>query len=168
MRPVSLQWARLFGRYALVGVINTCIGLGLIYVLMHAAGWNHFASTFVGNTGGVICSYVLNRSYTFRYEGARFRSFVRFIAIAMLCYGFAYMVLHPLIAMMIEGAVPSLAAAWRDSAVVLAEAGVYTITSFLLHRNITFADKRPVQVNSSFPLESHAADDYGKHRKAEH
>ncbi|MFW5436011.1 GtrA family protein [Paenibacillus apiarius] len=167
MMPVSLKLARLFSRYALVGVINTFVGLGLIYVLMHAAGWDHFASTFTGNTAGVLCSYVLNRFYTFRYEGAMLRSFVRFAAISMLCYGFAYMLLHPFIANTIEGAAPFLAAVWRDSAVVLAESGVYTAASFLLHRYVTFADKRSLPAASS-PLEPHAADDYGKQRNAEH
>ncbi|MEQ7052738.1 GtrA family protein [Paenibacillaceae sp. P-4] len=163
-------WLGLFSRYAVVGVINTCIGLGLIYALMHLAGWDHFASTFVGNTIGVLCSYVLNRRFTFQYEGAQLSSFIRFLVISLLCYAAAYVLLHPAFSALVTGLLGSLPQSWQQSLIVLCEAGAYTVTSFVLHRLITFAAPSSASEPSSRVVrasDGQHGEDYDNYRSAE-
>ncbi|MBG9791900.1 membrane protein [Paenibacillus dendritiformis] len=130
--------ARLFGRYAAVGAVNTLVGLGTVYVLLYA-GWSHFHATFVGNSVGVGVSFILNRRYTFRYRGQWLPSLLRFISIALLCYGLAYQALHPAMSALASLLLPAWASPWKPYAAVLGEAAVYTAASFRLHRGVTFA-----------------------------
>lgn len=130
--------ARLFGRYAAVGAVNTLVGLGTVYVLLYA-GWSHFHATFAGNSVGAGVSYILNRRYTFRYRGQWLPSLIRFIAIALLCYGLAYQALHPAMSALAALLLPAWASPWEPYAAVLGEAAVYTVASFRLHRAVTFA-----------------------------
>lgn len=169
-RTAWKSWIRLFNRYAIVGVFNTCIGLGLIYVLLHAAGWRHLEATFVGNTMGVLCSYVLNRRYTFQYEGAPLRCFIRFLVISLLCYGVAYVLLHPVCAGLVTPLFGWLPQDWQQSLIVLCEAGVYTVTSFVLHRLITFAAASPASESQSRAVHisrEHFGDNDGSQRRSE-
>ncbi|WP_373568833.1 GtrA family protein [Paenibacillus alvei] len=173
MVPLSQKqagWLGLFSRYAIVGVINTCIGLGLIYALMHLAGWAHFEATFVGNTIGVLCSYILNRRFTFQYEGAQLRSFIRFLVISLLCYAAAYVLLHPAFSALVTSLFGSLPLSWQQSLIVLGEAGAYTVTSFVLHRLITFAASSSVSDNTARSRQAndeHLREDYDNYRRAE-
>lgn len=130
--------ARLFGRYAAVGAVNTLVGLGTAYVLLYA-GWSHLHATFAGNSAGVGMSYILNRRYTFRYRGQWLPSLLRFISIALLCYGLAYQVLHPAMSALAAFLLPAWASPWEPYAAILGEAAIYTAASFRLHRGITFA-----------------------------
>ncbi|WP_232277543.1 GtrA family protein [Paenibacillus sp. 481] len=137
--------ATLFSRYALIGIVNTIVGLGTIYIFLYVFGWSHLASTFTGNAVGIGCSYVLNRRYTFQGQGPSLRSLLRFIGVSLGCYVVAYVLLHSGITAAIAvvlSILPTWAASWQTSLVVLVEAGIYTIISFLIHRAYTFKIKK--------------------------
>src|SRR6478752_1743962 len=52
-----------FVRFLVVGLVNTGVGLSIMYVLLHI--FHHYwAATFVGNAAGAVVSYVLNRIFT--------------------------------------------------------------------------------------------------------
>jgi putative flippase GtrA len=74
-------------RFAAVGVANTAVGLGTIFALKGLAGWSDLAANLGGYALGLVCSFVLNRRWTFRHSGHAGRAFARFLAVFALAYG---------------------------------------------------------------------------------
>ena len=54
-----------FIRFALVGVLNTLIGMGTIFVTWRFLGFSDLAANLTGYAIGFCCSYGLNRLWTF-------------------------------------------------------------------------------------------------------
>ena len=125
-------------RYALVGLCNSIVGLGLIAILMHGFRWTHTSATLLGNVTGLLFSYGCNRYFTFRDQGKMRRSLLRFAAVSLFSYMIAYVLLHDPLDKVITLTLSSEQEAWKEDAVILLEASIYTITSFLLRRLYTF------------------------------
>ncbi|MEH6992370.1 GtrA family protein [Neobacillus drentensis] len=79
-----------FIRFLLVGVINTCVGLFIIFFSLNALHLSYWVSTFVGNSAGACISYLLNRSYTFNSTVSFHRGLPRFLTIILICYFGSY------------------------------------------------------------------------------
>jgi putative flippase GtrA len=79
-----------FIRFLLVGVINTCVGLLIIFFLLNIVHLSYWLSTFIGNTAGAFISYWLNRSFTFNSQVSAHRGLPRFFTIILICYFGAY------------------------------------------------------------------------------
>lgn len=77
-----------FLRFATVGVINTLIGYAVIFLCMYGLGQGPVLSNIVGYAVGLVISFVLNRSYTFRSKAAAGSQAVRFA----MFFGVAYLV----------------------------------------------------------------------------
>lgn len=81
-----------FIRFLLVGVINTCVGLFIIFFLLNALHLSYWVSTFVGNSAGACISYLLNRSFTFNSTVSFQSGLPRFVTIILICYFGAYFI----------------------------------------------------------------------------
>lgn len=120
-------------RFALVGVLNTAVGLTVILAAKALLGWGDLAANATGYAVGLSTSFVLNRSWTFRDRGRISPAFARFLGAFVLAY------------------LANLAAVFglRDLAGVdsyLAQtAGVipYTAVFFIASRAFVFLDRRP-------------------------
>ncbi|MDR6857579.1 GtrA family protein [Variovorax guangxiensis] len=73
-------------RFAAVGVVNTGLGYAVIFACMYLAGLDAVASNVFGYAVGLVASYVLNRTYTFRSAAAAPGEIVRFVSIFLLAY----------------------------------------------------------------------------------
>ncbi len=62
---MTALWNHSFVRFLLVGIVNTIVGLSIIYVLLNGAGIGYWPATLIGNGIGAAVSYMLNRSFTF-------------------------------------------------------------------------------------------------------
>lgn len=72
-------------RYAVVGVLNTAVGLSLIYAAM-LIGWGDIISNFVGYAIGFVISFCANGAWTFRsrLSGARAAKYALLMTLAYL------------------------------------------------------------------------------------
>jgi putative flippase GtrA len=73
-------------RFATVGVVNTGLGYAVIFACMYLVGLGAVTSNVLGYAVGLVVSYLLNRSFTFRSAAAPLREIVRFVAIFLLAY----------------------------------------------------------------------------------
>lgn len=73
-------------RYALVGLVNTVVGLGVIYGAMYFLGFADIPANALGYMVGVIVSFLLNRQWTFRDTGPIGSALVRFLAVLLVAY----------------------------------------------------------------------------------
>ncbi|MBY3751977.1 GtrA family protein [Azospirillum formosense] len=63
-RGRAVPWTAI--RFALVGLLNTGVDFALFLALVSLAGAPVLAANAVGYGAGVLCSFLLNRSWTFR------------------------------------------------------------------------------------------------------
>jgi putative flippase GtrA len=79
-----------FFKFIIVGVINTCIGLSVIFILMNGFHTGYWPATFIGNAAGAAVSYILNRNFTFKSKASVGGSSIRFLAVILISYIGAY------------------------------------------------------------------------------
>ncbi|PLT35590.1 GtrA family protein [Bacillus sp. V5-8f] len=79
-----------FTRFLLVGVLNTLVGLSLIFILLNLAGFNYWAATFIGNGTGAIVSFLLNRAFTFQSGVSFKKGGPLFFMVIISCYFSSY------------------------------------------------------------------------------
>ncbi len=63
-------------KFLIVGFCNSIIGLGTIYSLMFFLSVNYFYSNAAGFCVGIICSYLLNKNWTFQFPHDHQKSFI--------------------------------------------------------------------------------------------
>ena len=120
-----------FPRYLAAGLANTAFGYAVIFACMYGLGLSPEASNVVGYAIGIVTSYALNRTFTFRSAGRKLPEFVRFVAIFLLSFAANFMALkvllrigvHPVARQVIAGA-------------------IYVGTSYLLSRSFVFRQTR--------------------------
>lgn len=81
-----MNWQGQLFRFLLVGIVNTAVGLGGIWVLIGLAGWADLPANAAGYGIGLACSFMLNRRWTFAHRGACWPALWRFV----LVFGVAY------------------------------------------------------------------------------
>lgn len=77
-------------RFLLVGVVNTGIGLAIMFLLLNVVGASYWFSTFTGNAVGACVSFLLNRAFTFKSTVSFHKGLPRFIIVILLCYFSSY------------------------------------------------------------------------------
>jgi len=115
-------------RYLLVGVANTCIGLGTIYFGLYALRLHDLPANIFGYAVGIICSFLLNRNWTFSSVGPSGQQFVRFLIVTAAAY------------LANLGTVEALVSADRMNHYLAQALGTlpYTALGYLGHRFFTF------------------------------
>ncbi|PAF47382.1 hypothetical protein BKH46_04700 [Helicobacter sp. 12S02634-8] len=79
-------------RYLLVGGVNTALGFGVIFALMYV-GWGAELANLLGYICGLICSYLLNKTFTFKSKNPHKRDFLRFLLAMGIAYGVNLLIL---------------------------------------------------------------------------
>ena len=75
-----------FVKYCMVGVLNTLVCLGTIFICKSLFGINPYVSNALGYTVGVLNSFLWNRRWVFRSHGRYSREAIRFMLGCGLCY----------------------------------------------------------------------------------
>ncbi|HZG71702.1 MAG TPA: GtrA family protein [Chondromyces sp.] len=79
-----------FIRFLLVGLINTFVGLSIIFLLLNVFGISYWLSTFSGNAIGMLVSFLLNRVFTFKSSVSFTKGAPKFLLVSFVCYFTAY------------------------------------------------------------------------------
>jgi len=85
---VTIKFLHQLIKFGLVGVINTLIGLGAIYVLMYFFSTNPFISNFIGYGMGALISFYLNKLWTFSDKKPITKVLPKYIFIIFVSYTF--------------------------------------------------------------------------------
>ena len=117
-----------FGRYLLVGLLNTGLGYAIIFGCMYGLGLSPVLSNALGYGLGMSISYFLNRSFTFRAKHTDGTTVAKFVAVN----GGAYLANLGMLLFLI-----GTLGVHEGLAQVLA-GGVYVVTSFLINKHYVF------------------------------
>lgn len=117
-----------FLKFAIVGVSNTLLTAGTIWLLLKGLVYSDYLSNIIGYVVGLINSFVWNRKWTFESKTKVSDTIYKFVGIFAICYlfqlGNLYILLHytqidPYISQLLS-------------------IGVYTILNFGLNKYYTF------------------------------
>jgi putative flippase GtrA len=122
-------------RFLLIGVVNTIVGLSLIFFLLHVLELGYWLSTGLGNTTAALVSYVLNKTFTFRSSASVASSFWKFIVVVLVCYVFSYGVSLALTDALL---LTKLDRQIIHTIAVIGGAGLYTICNYFGHKMFSF------------------------------
>ena len=142
MQRLKRLMARLFDRtflkFVLVGVVNTLVGAGtmfLLYNLAHCSYWLSSAANYV--VGGIV-SFFLNKYFTFQNKGWSWGQVGKFIVSVSVCYLLAYGLAKPLTLHLLAGQSQSI----QENVAMLVGMCLYTALNYLGQR--FFAFRSPV------------------------
>lgn len=74
-------------RFLSVGVVNTLVGLLVIYAAKWFFNVGDVASNAVGYSVGLLVSFTLNSRWTFAYSGPLSPALAKFLLVALVSYG---------------------------------------------------------------------------------
>jgi len=105
-----------FFTYNVVGLVNTIVGFGIIFMLMFM-GFSPVLSNAIGYAIGATLSFYLNMRYTFQSKNNTLSTMVNFFVVLAIVYGMNLLVLqfllpliNPYLAQIIAGIVYTLGA----------------------------------------------------------
>ncbi len=84
-------------KFIMVGVINTIVGTTIMFVFYNVFHLNYWISSASNYFFGSICSYLLNKFFTFQYKEKGWMSLIRFTINILVCYLLAYGIAKPVI-----------------------------------------------------------------------
>ena len=86
-----------FTKFILVGIINTIVGIIIMFVFYNCFHFGYWFSSASNYLVGSVCSFFLNKYFTFKYHKRNYISFFRFTINIIICYLLAYSIAKPLI-----------------------------------------------------------------------
>lgn len=129
-----------FIKYCMVGVLNTLITLGVIFVCKSLLGVNPYVSNALGYIAGVINSFFCNKQWVFKSSGSYWREALRFLAGFGICYGLQLGCVWLLTESpfgSLEFAIAGFVISGYGIATLLGNV-VYTLANFVYNRLVTF------------------------------
>ena len=94
---IKLFTDKIFMKFIMVGVVNTIVGTTIMFIFYNVFHLNYWISSASNYIFGSICSYFLNKHFTFNYKKHGWSSLFRFTINIFICYILAYGIAKPLI-----------------------------------------------------------------------
>ena len=92
-----------FLKFVMVGVVNTVVGTSIMFIFYNVFHLSYWVSSASNYSFGSICSYLLNKHFTFQYHEKGFKSLIRFTINILVCYLLAYGIAKPFIRWIFSG-----------------------------------------------------------------
>ena len=73
-------------KYGIVGIINTFLTLFIIWLLRSVLDTSLIFANATGYTSGFLCSFLLNRSWTFKANNDWKKGIIKFFIAFLICY----------------------------------------------------------------------------------
>ena len=126
-----------FIRFLGVGVINTAVGTGTMFLLYNVFGAGYWISSASNYIVGSIVSYILNKKFTFKNQDSNKKTIIKFIVGIAVCYGIAYGIAKPLVHTLLSGQSQTVA----DNVAMLVGMGLFVIINYLSQKFFKFNSK---------------------------
>lgn len=126
-----------FIRFLGVGVINTAVGTGTMFLLYNVFGAGYWISSAFNYIVGSIVSYILNKKFTFKNQDSNKKTIIKFVVGIAVCYGIAYGIAKPLVHTLLVGQSQKMA----DNMAMLVGMGLFVIINYLSQKFFTFNSK---------------------------
>ncbi|MCH5297314.1 MAG: GtrA family protein [Ruminococcus sp.] len=135
-----------FWKFILVGILNTIIGNGLMFVFYNFTPIKnismgvidgYWVSSALGYIIGSIVSYFLNKHFTFHNKEKGFKPALKFAVNIAVCYFLAYGLAKPLITWMLSGQSETI----QSNVAMLAGMCLFVAFNYIGQRFFAFKEK---------------------------
>ncbi len=145
-----------FLRFVLVGIVNTGIGLTLMFFFLNFLQLSYWVSTFIGNFIGAVISFLLNRRFTFNSSITTKKGLPLFLVVVFLCYIVSYSLSQELVDLYWLNFAERLSTLQlnlgdfmalfynKKNIALLIGSVIYTITNYFGQKQVVFLQKKPV------------------------
>ncbi len=123
-----------FFRFVVIGVLNSLLGMGIMFGLYNLAGCSYWLSTAANYGITAVIGYLANKRFTFHDGRSALRLFPRFVVNILWCYAVAYGLARPLAAW----ALSFLPVAAQENLAMLAGMGLCGLLNYLGQRHFVF------------------------------
>ncbi len=123
-----------FWKFLLVGVVNSLVGAGVMFLLYNLAGCSYWASSAANYVVGSVVSFFLNKYFTFQQKAWSWAQAGRFAVNVALCYLLAYGAAKPLAIYLLSGQPKHV----QENAAMLAGMCLFTGLNYLGQRFFAF------------------------------
>lgn len=133
---------RLFGKYVdktavkflLVGLVNTAVGTGIMFLLYNLAHCPYWPSVCANYLCGGIVSFFLNKYYTFQNTERSWRQVIRFALTVIVCMFLAYGLAAPAVRWALSGCNVRV----QENVAMVVGMGLYVMLNYLGQRFFAF------------------------------
>lgn len=136
MKQIGKEGATLL-RFLLVGIINTLVGAGTMFLLYNFAQVSYWYSSIANYVVGGICSFFLNKFFTFQNKERSWYQVVKFIFTVAICYIAAYGIAKPLA----QYALSSYSVSVQENVAMATGTCLYTLLNYLIQKLFVFRHK---------------------------
>lgn len=123
-------------KFLIVGVINTLVGTGVMFVLYNFFSVSYWISSAANYVVGSIVSYFLNKYFTFQNKEKSLKQMIRFIVNIAACYLAAYGAAKPLISWLLS----DMNEKFQGNAAMLAGMCLFVVLNYSGQRWFVFQD----------------------------
>ncbi len=124
-------------KFLLVGLINTAVGAGVMFILYNLVNFNYWISSASNYIVGGIVSFFLNKYFTFKNHEKSLKQVLYFILTLAVCYVLSYLIAKRVVYMLLSTQSEKL----RDNISMLTGMCLYTILNYFGQRLFVFAKK---------------------------
>lgn len=139
-----------FIKFLLVGIINTFVGYTIMFIaynLFHFSYWISSASNYFF---GSICSFILNKHFTFKSKSKSVKELILFVINVIICYAFSYGIARPLVRNILITYQTNI----KENIAMLLGSIVFTIMNFVGQKFFVFKNKEKkfnkITINGAF------------------
>lgn len=73
-------------KFLAVGVLNTLLSIVIIFALKYFYSFSDVIANFIGYVAGLICSFILNKKWTFNHTGQLTPTAIKFVLVFIVAY----------------------------------------------------------------------------------
>lgn len=134
----KLFYDKSFVRFILVGIVNTIVGLTVMfscYNILHLGYWLSSATDYVLAS---IVSYFLNKHFTFGYHEKGWWSLARFVLNIAVCYFIAFSLARPIVRFCLSHIGWQMEVSLLENISMLIGSGLFVVINYLGQRFFAF------------------------------
>jgi putative flippase GtrA len=126
-------------RFAIIGVINTLVGMGISLLMLNFLRLSQWPATAIGYLIGSVVSFFLNRRFTFNYKKRDAMQIARFAVNIIVCYFISNSAAKPLVIYLLSD--KTISEKLANNIVTITANIIFVLLNFLGQKFFAFRDK---------------------------
>ena len=123
-----------FIKFAIVGVVNTIVGMSIMFISYNVLHLGYWFSSFLNFSLASILSFFLNKNITFQSKGNTGTKAIRFALNIAICYVIAYGIAKPFTMFVLKGQPVKI----QENIAMLIGLGIFSILNYFGQKLIVF------------------------------
>lgn len=137
LEKIKSNFDMTFIKFILVGIVNTLVGTAVMFIAYNVFHFSYWISSAANYVIGSICSYFLNKYFTFQNKEKSPVIMLKFILNITICYLIAYGGAKKLILLLLSG----FSRQWQDNIAMVCGMGLFVILNYFGQRFFAFKKK---------------------------